>query len=225
MARLARVVVPGLPHLITQRGNGRAKTFFSDDDYRYYLSLITDNCKAFNVRCLAYALMPNHVHLILVPKHADGLRKVLSATHRAYAGTINARRKTSGHFWQGRFGCVAMDDAHLAAALRYVVMNPVRARLVKTPEDWAWSSARAILKGRKDGITDVAALRAQFGNLRELIGPATPEEEMKELALRRAETIGRPLGTPQFLDKLERKLNRSLKPQKRGRRAVGDQGE
>jgi putative transposase len=215
MARLARVVVPGLPHHITQRGNGRAKTFFSDDDYRYYLKLLTDNCRAHRVQCLGYVLMPNHVHLILVPRDEDSLRKVLSATHRAYAGTINARRKKTGHFWQGRFGCVAMDGTHAVAALRYVLMNPVRARLAKKPEDWPWSSARALIKARDDGLTDIAAVRDQYGDVRSFLG-STPEEEMLELALRRAETIGRPLGSTAFLDRLERKLDRQLKAEKRG---------
>ncbi len=215
MARLSRVIVPGLPHLVTQRGNGGAKTFFSDDDYRYYLKLLTDNCRSAKVKCLAYVLMPNHMHLVLVPKDADGLRKVLSATHRAYAGTLNARRKKTGHFWQGRFGCVVMDGAHAEAALRYVVTNPVRAKLVKKPEDWAWSSARALLKGREDGLTDATAVTSKYGDIRSLLGE-TPEQEMLDIALRRAETIGRPLGSTAFLDKLERNLDRILKPAKRG---------
>ncbi len=72
--------------------------------------------------------MPNHVHLILVPSDPDGLRRALAGVHRCYAGIIGAAKRT-GHFWQGRFGAVAMDEAHLAAALRYVSLNPVRARL------------------------------------------------------------------------------------------------
>jgi putative transposase len=218
MARLARVVVPGIPHHITQRGNGRAKTFFSDDDYDLYRRQLIDKCREARVRCLAYVLMPNHVHLILVPKDEDGLRKALSATHRAYAGIINARRKKTGHFWQGRFGCVAMDDMHLEAAIRYVLLNPVRAKLAKKPEDWRWSSATALLKNRSDGLTDTETVRDQFGNIRHLLGDM-PELEMMEIMLRRAETVGRPLGSTAFLDKLERKLDRSLKPLKRGPKA------
>jgi hypothetical protein len=73
--------------------------------------------------------MPNHVNLILVPSDADGLRRALSGVHRRYAGIIHARRRRTGHFWQGRFGSVVMDEDHLAAALRYVSLNPVRARI------------------------------------------------------------------------------------------------
>ena len=215
MARLARVVIPGLAHHVTQRGNGRAKTFFSDEDYRLYLRLITENCRAARVQCLAYALMPNHVHLILVPKDTEGLRTALAATHGTYASILNGRRKKTGHFWQGRFGCVAMDGPHTEAALRYVLMNPVRAKLVKRADGWPWSSAAALLKGKDDGLTDVGAVRDQFGDVALLLAEG-PEAEMMAMQLRRAETIGRPLGSPSFLDKLERKLGRTLKPAKRG---------
>ena len=143
MARLARVVVPGLPHHVTQRGNGRARTFFGDEDYALYRDLLRDHCAAAGVAVWSWCLMPNHVHLILVPGDADGLRRALAPVHRRYAGVVHARRKRTGHFWQGRFGAVAMDEEHLAAALRYVALNPVRARLVERPQDWRWASTRA----------------------------------------------------------------------------------
>lgn len=100
MSRLARVVVPGLPHHVTQRGNGRSRTFFSDDDFRLYLNLLRQNCEDAKVTCQAHVLMPNHVHLILVPQTEDGLSKALSLTHRSYAGQLNARRRKTGHFWR-----------------------------------------------------------------------------------------------------------------------------
>jgi putative transposase len=215
MSRLARVVVPGLPHHVTQRGNGGAKVFFSEADYALYLKLLTEACAAARVRCLAYVLMPNHVHMILVPKDADGLRKAMSSVHRAYAGIINGRRKKTGHFWQGRFGCVAMDGEHAAAAFRYVLMNPVRAKLCAKPEQWAWSSAKTYLKNRDDGLTDTSDMRAQFPDIKSLLHD-TPERDMANMLLRRAESIGRPLGTAAFMEKLERKLDRPLKAAKRG---------
>src|SRR3978361_669155 len=103
--------------------------------------------------------MPNHVHLILVPSDPAGLRRALARVHRSYAGMIQARRKRSGHFWQGRFGAVAMDEAHLAAALRYVSLNPVRARLVERAQDWKWSRPRAHRRGKDDGLTACEAVR------------------------------------------------------------------
>jgi putative transposase len=219
MARLARVVIPNIPHHVTQRGNGRARVFFSDDDYALYLKLLKTACAAAHVRCLGYVLMPNHVHLILVPKNQDGLRKAMSSVHRAYAGLINARRKKTGHFWQGRFGCVAMDNDHALQALRYVLLNPVRAKLCAKPEQWAWSSAKSYLKNRDDGLTETADMRKLCPDIRTLL-VASPEQEIAEMLLRRAETIGRPLGSVAFLEKLERKLDRPLKPARRGPKPV-----
>jgi putative transposase len=215
MARLARVVIPGLPHHITQRGNGGTRVFYSDTDYELYLKLLTEACSSARVRCLAYVLMPNHVHLILVPKDTDGLRQALSQVHRAYAGLLNARRKKTGHFWQGRFGCVAMDSEHAGAALRYVLTNPVRAKLCKKPLQWPWSSARAYLKSKADGLTDTRDMLQKFPAITSLLAD-DPAREMSEELLRRAETIGRPLGSVAFLEKLERKLDRTLKAGKRG---------
>jgi putative transposase len=215
MARLARVIIPKIPHLVTQRGNGGAKTFFSDDDYKLYLKLLTAACTANRVRCLAYVLMPNHLHLILQPQNAEGLSKAMSSVHRAYAGHINARRKKTGHFWQGRFGCVAMDGEHALNALRYVLLNPVRAKLVKKPEQWPWSSAKSYLKNSKDTLTETSFFRDICPDMKTLLAES-PEQDMAEMSLRRAETIGRPLGSKAFLEKLERKLDRTLKAAKRG---------
>src|SRR5690349_15979987 len=214
MARLARVVIPGLPHHVTQRGNGGARTFFDEDDYTLYRDLLAASCAAAGVEIWAWCLMPNHVHLILVPSDADGLRRALAPVHRRYAGIIHARRKRTGHFWQGRFGCVAMDEAHLAAALRYVSLNPVRARLVERARDWRWSSGRAHLGGHDDGITAIAPVRERYPDFSHFLSEETDAEMLQRL--RGAETIGRPLGNGKFLDAIERKTKRILKPAKRG---------
>src|SRR5258708_569666 len=132
----------------------------------------------------------------------------------AIAGIIQARRKRSGHFWQGRFGAVAMDEQHLAAALRYVSLNPVRARLVERAQDWRWSSTRAHLRGKDDGITALAPIRARFPRFADLLASA-PEADLFG-RLRAAESVGRPLGDDRFLARLERLTRRSLKPGKRG---------
>ncbi len=214
MSRLARVVIPGLAHHVTQRGNGRQKVFFSDEDYQLYLRLITGSCKAANVTCLAYCLMPNHLHLILVPKDEDGLCSCLAKANRAYAGIINARRKVTGHFWQGRYGSVPMDDAHLHEALRYVLLNPVKAKLVDKPEQWAWSSARAYLKGRDDGFTSTRKVLRVIDDLRAFLGEVPDKERLERLLA--AETIGRPAAEPEFIKDLEEQTGRSLLPGKRG---------
>ena len=115
-----------------------------------------------------------------------------------------------------RFGAVAMDEAHLAAALRYVALNPVRARLVKRAQDWRWSSARAHLTGRKDGLTLLDPALSRFPRFAELL----ENDELEDLlaALRRAETIGRPLGDAAFVAGLEKTLGRTLRARPRGPR-------
>src|SRR5271157_3463226 len=124
MARLARVIVPDMPYHVTQRGNGRERTFFSDDDFALYRDLLGEACRDAKVGVWAWCLMPNHVHLILTPSDGDGLRRALARVHRRVAGIVNARRRRTGHFWQGRFGAVAMGADHLAAAFRSVSLNP-----------------------------------------------------------------------------------------------------
>jgi putative transposase len=214
MARLARLVIPGLPHHVTQRGNGRAQTFFGEADYRLYRDLLAQSCRKAGVSVWAWVLMPNHVHLILVPEDEDALRRALAWTHRYYAGHIHTREQRSGHFWQGRFGAVAMDEVHLAAALRYVALNPVRARLVERPEAWRWSSVGAHLSGCEDGLTALGPVLERFPRFAEFI--ETPPDDAQFERLRRAESIGRPLGDDAFLADLEARTGRTLKPAKRG---------
>jgi putative transposase len=128
MARLRRIVLPGIPHHVTQRGNRRERVFFEEGDYALYLDLLSEAAARSHVAIWAYCLMPNHVHIIAVPSDEDGLRRTFRYVHRHYTGYINARMRVTGHLWQGRFSSVAMDEAHLVCALRYVALNPVRAR-------------------------------------------------------------------------------------------------
>jgi putative transposase len=215
MARLARAVFPGVPHHVTQRGNGRSQTFFRDRDYQLYRDLLAEHTCAAGVEVWSWVLMPNHVHMILVPPDEDALRRALAPAHRWYAGHIHARENLSGHFWQGRFGCVAMDDGHLAAAIRYVALNPVRARLVKRAADWRWSSVHVHLgRVEDDGLTCKAPVLDRFPDFAELL--AAGEDEAMSQQLRRAETIGRPLGANDFLTRLEAESGRVLRPAKPG---------
>lgn len=143
MARMARVVVPGYPHHVTQRGNRRQKTFFCDDDYRHYIDLLSTYSKEYGTEVLAYCLMPNHVHLVMVPKEEDCLRATLGEAHRRYTRHINFRKGWRGHLWQERFHSFVMDERYLMATVRYVERNPVVAKLCHQPQEWPWSSAAA----------------------------------------------------------------------------------
>jgi putative transposase len=224
MARLARIIVPGLLHHVTQRGNRRGTTFFEEGDYALYLDLLSEASARAQTEVWAYCLMPNHVHIILVSSDEDGLRRTFADLHRRYTGYINARARTTGHLWQGRFGSVVMDDEHLLNAVRYVTLNPVRAKLVRRAKDWAWSSARAHLSGRDDHVVKVAPELERTGNFAHFLGEPFDEAEAYQ-ALRRAETIGRPLGSDCWLKALEKRTGRRLAPQRRGRKAKQMTGE
>jgi len=221
MARLARIVIPGMPHHVTQRGNRRGTTFFEEGDYALYLDLLSEASTRAHTEVWAYCLMPNHVHVILVPSDEDGLRRTFADLHRRYTGFINARARTTGHLWQGRYGSVVMDDEHLLNAVRYVTLNPVRAKLVRRARDWAWSSARAHLAGKDDSVVKVAPVLERTGDFALFL--AVPfEEDAAYAALRRAETIGRPLGSDHWLKALEKRTGRPLAPGRRGRKPRED---
>ncbi|WCM27830.1 transposase [Sphingomonas sp. QA11] len=157
-------MLPGLPHHVTQRGNRRERVFFEESDYALYLDLLAEAAPRSQVAIWGYCLMPNHVHIIAVPADGDGLRRTFRSVHRHYTGYINARMRVTGHLWQGRFSSVAMDEAHLVGALRYVALNPVRARLVERPEDWRWSSAAAHIAGEGDRFVDMAPGLGRVGD-------------------------------------------------------------
>jgi len=216
MARLARLVIPGLPYHVTQRGNRRGTTFFEDDDFRIYREMLAEAASGAATKIWSYCLMPNHVHLIVVPSDPDGLRRTFANAHRRYAGMINARNRWSGHLWQGRFGAVAMDEAHLLHAARYVALNPVRARLCDRAEEWPWSSTQAHLDRSNDELVEVAPLLERVGDFAAFLGSA--EDQQATRALRMAETTGRPLGDAQWIEELERRSGRVLAARKRGPR-------
>src|SRR4029077_17142081 len=120
MARIARVVVPDLPHHITQRGNRREPVFFEDDDYRLYRRLIAAAAHHASAAIWAYCLMPNHVHLIVTPADEDGLRATFAEAHRRDTGPISARSRWTGHLFGARCGGVVREEPHLLAAARYI---------------------------------------------------------------------------------------------------------
>ena len=221
MARLARLVIPDIAHHVTQRGNRRQPVFFSEEDYAAYRELVAAACRARGVRCLAWCLMPNHVHLILVPADADGLRGALADAHRRYSRRINFAHGWTGYLFQGRFASYPMDDAHLMTAVRYVELNPVWAKLAGRAEDWPWSSARAHVTGRGDGLTDLHGLAGIHRNWRAMLRHGLEAGDLAEEEIAAIEAharTGRPRGGIAFITALEARTGRSLKRRKPGRK-------
>ena len=223
MARIPRITVPGLPHFVTQRGNRNQPIFFEPADYVLYRDLLAGRCRQAPVEVWAYCLMPNHAHLIAVPHSPDALRKAVGEAHQRYTSQVNARMGWQGYLWQGRFASFAMDDRYTLAAARYVELNPVRANLSSRAEDYPWSSARAHLLGRDDGLVKAAPLLARVSDWASFLSQKTDADLSSEL--RRHATTGRPLGNEFFIQELERSLGRALRAKKGGRPRLQTQAE
>jgi putative transposase len=218
MARFARVVVPGCPHHVTQRGNQRQDVFFCDADRRMYLTILRDNCGRDHLRMLAWSLMTNHVHLVAIPEREDSLARALGRTHAEYARWLHVRQRQVGHLWQNRFHSCPLEESHLWDTVRYVELNPVHAGLARTASEWRWSSASAHLNGVDEwALTDLAWWQQQGVRPRwaQILGKGFLEAALAE-RLREATRTGRPLGTETFTRGLELGTGRVLVPRKRG---------
>ena len=159
--------------------------------------------------------MPNHIHLIVVPETKDGLKLAIGEAHKNYTRRVNFREGWRGHLWQGRFSSFIMEENYLLACTRYVELNPVRARLVKKPDDWRWSSAKTHMQGKDDILVKTRPLLEIVNEpWRDFLSLDANEQEIE--ILRKHEGTGRPLGHDKFVKKLELALDRKLRPQKPG---------
>ena len=211
MTRIPRLVVPGLAHHVTQRGNRRQTTFFRSFDYELYRQLLAEQCQRESVAIWAYSLLPNHVHFIAVPIAAESLARAVGETHRRYTTIINRREGCTGCLWQGRFASFAMDEPHLYAATRYVLMNPVRAGLADRAADWAYSSTRAHLGQGADDLVDLSGLAGRIADWSALLSNSPSWSERSRL--RRHESSGIPLGDESFLGEIAAATGRDLRSQ------------
>jgi len=219
MPRVARIVVPGLAHHITQRGNNHQDVFFTDDDRRLYLTLLKEQSQRFGLSVIAYCLMTNHVHLVAAPHRRESLARAIGRTHWKYSQAVNRLHRRSGHLWQNRFFSCVLQDDHLLHGVCYAERNPVRARLVRLPWRYRWSSAAAHVGESEDaaGLLDVKYWRAMFSHSEWRRILQRPEDESMTRRLRSSLRTGRPLASDRMLAKLEAKLNRRLRLRPRGR--------
>jgi putative transposase len=217
MPRIARVVVPGIAHHVTQRGNRREDIFFDEADRQRYIQLLMEYSARHGLKIVAYCLMTNHIHLVCIPERAETFGSVFRPLDLRYTQHFNFSQGTSGRLWQGRpFSC-ALDDEHLFAAVRYVERNPVRARMVRKAEQYDWSSAAAHCGLRTDPL---------LSPLQGLVSVKTEDwsawlaekDDEKMLATLRSRTrTGRPAGNKKFIATLEARLGRRLQPRSIGR--------
>ncbi len=219
MARVARIIVPDAAHHVTQRGNNKQDVFFVDDDRHVYLELLHAQAQRFGFRILGYCLMTNHVHIIGVPKDEAALAKTFGRTHFLYTQYINRLHGRSGHLWQNRFYSCPMDEVHALQALSYAELNPVRAKMVRHPWTYAWSSAAAHCgKAPAHPLLDLTDWQdTPSGHAwRDTLAEFAGDNGASDLIRRNTHT-GRPLGSDTFLSKVEKTLARRVRPLPVGR--------
>jgi putative transposase len=181
MPRIARIIVPHYPHHIIQRGNRSQPVFFSVDDKHAYLALLISCSREHGLHVLAYCLMDNHVHLIIVPETREGMTVGIAELHRKYTWRINQRENWRGHLWQGRFSSYVMDERHLIRAVRYIERNPVVAGIVERAEDYRWSSAHAHIVKTNDRVLSTTFEYVNFAGWSEYVNTANDDDNEDEL--------------------------------------------
>lgn len=216
MPRLARVILPNYPHHIVQRGNRRQDVFFNDDDYLYYLSLLKHWCEEEEIEVLAYCLMTNHIHLVVVPGEYSNLSRAIGETHRRYTRMINFRQKWTGYLWQGRFSSYVLDENWLLSTMAYVELNPVKAGMAEHAWNYRWSSVHAHIAGEDtfglislDALSDYVAIKDWKRYLLDSINQQVDKIEQHE-------RTGRPMGTNNFVKMVGKTLGRDLSKKKPG---------
>jgi len=214
MSRLARVVIPGIPHHITQRGNRRQSVFFCEQDKQAYLNLLRQFGPPAGIQIWTYCLMDNHVHHIVVPETKQSLALAFGEVHRRYTRMINFREKWRGYLWQGRFSSYPLDERHLYAAVRYVEQNPVCAGIVRQAKNYKWSSARAHVDKCDDVIAKHFFLLDEIDDWQRYLAEPISDKERKLIEYHCR--TGRPRGNKEFIARLEKLSGRPLKKAKPG---------
>ena len=211
----------GVPHHVTQRGNGRQDVFFTDRDREVYLDRLFDHAVRYSLRVWGYCLMSNHVHFVAVPESERSLACVFGRTHADYARYANVVQGSCGHLWQARFYSCALDAEHAWRALAYVERNPVRAGLAERAEEYRWCTAAAHCQGFDvEGRLDLEEWGASYNGerWRRVLQTGVAEEAFGE-RVREATRRGNPLGDAAFVDRIGRDLGRDLRVRPPGRPA------
>lgn len=216
MPRKRRVIIPDIAHHVVQRGNNKQIVFEEEKDFVNYCFWVNKYANLCKVSILAYCLMRNHVHFIVIPDDLKGMAYLFRIVHMRYAQYLHRKRKTCGHIWQGRFFSCALDDDHLYYALRYVEQNPVRAGLMRYPWDYPWSSANwhignsthRYIKLNSSSIVNRADWKKYLLNTDRRIDEQLRSKTYKGFAF----------ANDNFIKHWENKLNCQLKESTRGRR-------
>ncbi len=224
MARRARLVIPGVPLHIIQRGNNRQSCFYSERDYLVYLRMLHAGAVHAHCSIHAYVLMTNHTHLLITPDTAHSPGVLMKALGQRYVQYINRRYGRTGSLWEGRFrSCIVDDEQYFFICQRYIELNPVRAQMVDHPAHHPWSSYRANAQGASDALLTPHQLYVTLGQesnerqkaYRDLFEQELPSEKVE--FIRRATNGNYALGDMPFIKSAADVLERFVTPQRAGR--------
>jgi putative transposase len=224
MPRKPRMYLPGVPCHVIQRGNNREATFFSDQDYQYYLECLSDAVTRYGVDVHAYVLMTNHVHLLMSPQKKDSISLTMQSVGRRYVQYINKVYRRTGTLWESRHKASIVDAAHyLIACSRYIELNPVAANMVSHPAEYRWSSYRCNAHGQACSLIRPHQLYLDMGHCNrdrqkayaDLFKSALDKKDVD--VIRNAARFSMPTGDNRFKAQIEKALNRKLGYAHRGR--------
>jgi putative transposase len=231
MARLQRLTLTGQPHHVIQRGNNREPVFFANDDYQTYLELLKEYADVFRCRIHAYVLMTNHVHLLVTPESENGLSRLMQFVGRRYVRYINKTYKRTGTLWEGRFKSSMIEsEEYLLTCMRYIELNPVRARMVRKPDKYSWSSYGVNADGERGGLVtphkvylDLAPTPVRQRNAyKKLFDEAISQDDLD--ILRQSVKGGWVVGSDKFKNKIAKAIgSRVTQLPRGGRRKVSAQ--
>jgi putative transposase len=217
MPRIARIVGAGYPHHVIERGNNRERVFRDSKDYDKYLSFLSKYSEEKEAPILAYCLMPNHVHLLVRPSDDEGLAKMMQGVTLCYSKYFNGENGRTGRLWECRYHSTVIDaDNYLWTVSKYIEENPVRAGIVKKPEDYPYSSAKAHILGRKDSLLKEPLFdKSELNQYRKFFRSEDDKKIIEEI--RKQTRLGKPLGDAEFVKALSERLGCSLSFRPKGR--------
>jgi len=224
MPRIARIVGAGYPHHLVQRGNNRENVFLDRTDYEKYLFFLAKYSEEKGAGILAYCLMPNHVHLLVTPWHAETLAKMMQGVTLCYTQHFNRKNGRTGRLWECRYHSTIIDrDSYLWTVAKYIENNPVRAGISEKPEDYPYSSARAHILGRNDRLLNEPLFDKNDLSAYKKIMKLEEDKRILE-EIRKRTKLGKPLGDGGFLETLSERIGFKLSFKSRGRprRTIGE---
>jgi putative transposase len=228
MPRKPRMYLPGLPYHVIQRGNNRGATFFSNQDYQFYLDCLQDASERYGVFVHAYVLMTNHVHLLVTPVNRDSISRAIQSVGRRYVQFVNFKHRRTGTLWEGRHRMSLVDsEKYLLTCMRYIELNPVRANLVQAPADYRWSSYRFNAYSDSNPVIKRHEIYEALGFdaeermevYRSLFDDALKDRDIE--MIRRSAMSSMPTGSKRFREQVEKATGRKLGHLQRGRPFAG----